>query len=298
MHSQNRRLLVGLAAAGVLAALLGALALYLLGGRVQQAQADAEEQARKIQSQVAELSKADVADIEKHNVEAVYLFGAQKPDGRIIPAGTAFAIDAAGKFATNSHVASLIPKIREKGLEPTLFSPGCTRRFTITDYKLHPKYKVTESRSIDRNAPMAPDVAVLKVDLKGTTLPQVVQLGGPDDFKELRPGCQLCFIGYPVWDPATDYTAAAKVVPRVQPGRLNRLLTLERQQGDAAQQQLLEHDMQSLGGASGSPIFNHRGRVVALHFAGLMITLDGGVEIPQGPKWGVRVDLLQEMLKP
>jgi hypothetical protein len=142
--------------------------------------------------------------------------------------------------------------------------------------------------------PFTPDVGVLKVDLPfGQTVPTVAQLAPEEDLRELSSGSPLCYIGFPGYD-GTDYLSKlSKVNARTYQGRLNRLMTLSEEQGEYATQQLVEHDMWSWPGSSGSPIFNKRGKVVALHFAGDFVNRAKAVA---SPKYGMRADLLKEVL--
>jgi V8-like Glu-specific endopeptidase len=58
--------------------------------------------------------------------------------------------------------------------------------------------------------------------------------------------------------------------------------------------------MASTGGASGSPIFNREGRVVAVHNSGQQVTIgpEGKTtSIPYGTKAGMRIDLLKEVMR-
>ena len=79
-----------------------------------------------------------------------------------------------------------------------------------------------------------------------------------------------------------------------------RLMSLDQEFAEFQDARLIEHDMYSWGGASGSPIFNSAKRVVAVHFAGLPVleSESGQFRKQQASiKQGIRVDALRDVLK-
>jgi hypothetical protein len=86
----------------------------------------------------------------------------------------------------------------------------------------------------------------------------------------------------------------SRVNARTYQGTLNRLLTFQQTRGTFADQLWPEHDMASWGGASGSPIFNRSGKVVALHNAGLLVR--GQKHAANPNKGAIRVDLLRDLM--
>jgi hypothetical protein len=237
----------------------------------------------------------ETAIYEKYS-DAVYFVVAPLPEGLIV--GTAFAVDPAGKFGTNAHVALPVQKALEAGERPRLISHGGLREYEITAAEAHPRY----SGSVHSY-----DVGVLSARLPaGTSVPTTVQLASTDDLRKLRPGMRLLYMGFPVYQQdSSDYldidrvartfeVKRSKVNARTYRGSLNRLLTFTSEKGDFSSEFVLEHDLPSMPGASGSALFGPDGKVVGLLNG--MVNVKGKFDAGAPNKTGVRVDLLRELL--
>jgi pSer/pThr/pTyr-binding forkhead associated (FHA) protein len=313
LQKRQRKTMFGMMAAGLACLVMGGC-LFIQGGQLSNLWAewtgaksreveltkttsDQAQKLKELKDKMTEMTEAEASSLFQRYGDAVYLVRCERHF--IDPAtnremiatmhGTAFAVDSSGVFATNAHVAG--PAKKEyilKGGKVELISQGGKRVYKVIDAKQHPRYTGIKS----------PDVGLLKIELPaGQKVPTVVPLATESDLRELTSGSPLCYIGFPMYT-RTDYDSKlTKAVARTYQGRLNRLLTFTEEQGDFATQQFLEHDMLSYKGASGSPIFNKRGRVVALLNSGAVFPANEAVAPSDPAKGAIRVDLLQELMK-
>ena len=282
---------------------------------------DLQGQAKKLSGETQKLHTAiknqpkdniDTRAIGAANRGCVYLVGAVRGT-RVIGLGTAFAVNASGLFGTNAHVTELVKEFLGKKIELHVIGEGGKVKYKILSVKTHPGY-----RAKTPNNTHVPDVGTMQVELPAGTKLKTVTLGDETDLKELGDGSKLCYIGFPSYL-KDDFREIGQVKARTNPGSVVRMLTLQGQVGEPKDQFILEHNMMSWGGASGSPIFNARGHVVALHFAANRVeneipmafpdpspTNPKRVKIlkvrvlansPGGTKFGIRVDKLKELLK-
>jgi S1-C subfamily serine protease len=275
--------------AGIIAAVvtlsITCIFLFLLWSQKERI-SGVSSQVATVARQVEDMSANDAAQIFKKYGAAVHFVvweGVNSGGRNYSACGTAFAINASGRFATNAHVARPVAEeCLKKGKTAVLVSQE-GQKYPVTASRYHPHY--SEGRG------HTPDVGVLTANVPAGA-PVIVEVATDTELRQLEVGSPLCYIGFPVFQ-ESDYDSLKKVNARVYQGRLNRLLTLAEERGEFGVQQLLEHDMFSWGGASGSPIFDKRGKVVALHFAGNLVD---GKRSPASPKWGIRVDLLREVM--
>jgi hypothetical protein len=329
LQNRHRKLLIGIAAAVVLVAVVlgGGLVYFSASHSRRLADADArraddarraenelekvrhdqEERDRRLEDlrtrnekEIAKLREAGAddkeTDIYAKYSDAVYFVVAPLPGGRTT-VGTAFAVDPAGKFGTNAHVALPVQQSLEAGEKPLLVSHGGLRQYEIASARAHHRYTGVLSH----------DVGLLSVNLPpGEKLPTTVRLASQDDLRKLKPGTRLLYMGFPVYqadfsdyfdiDRAAGVVAVkpSKVNARTYRGTLNRLLTFTNEKGDFSNEFLLEHDLPGMPGASGSALFSPDGKVVGLLNG--MMNVKGKFEAGAPNKTGVRVDLLRELL--
>jgi pSer/pThr/pTyr-binding forkhead associated (FHA) protein len=237
-------------------------------------------------------AKIDQQAIFSKYGNSVYLVCARSPGVPVIPVGTAFPIDSHGLFATNAHVvigiATLLKKIPD--LEFYVVSPGGRVEYKLKDWLAHREYVEGDKYT--------PDVGVLHADVPENARLLAVPLATDSELRQIEMGSELCYVGYPSLD-KDDFVQLKQIVPRAFRGNVVRLMNLHKEEADFEHAVLLEHNMHSSGGASGSPIFGTCGKVVALHFAGTG-NIDAGTGIVRhveaGIKWGMRADLLRDVL--
>ena len=129
------------------------------------------------------------------------------------------------------------------------------------------------------------DMALFRLE-PSNDLPEPLPLSaGPGPLPEL-PGRNVYVVGYPAWDgrrndpePMQRLFANIYNVKRLQPGTFMRHLTGH---------QLFTHDCSTLGGNSGSPVFDlDSHRIIGLHFGGLFQKSNQAVAL-----WELRNDPL------
>lgn len=214
-------------------------------------------------------------------------------------------------FATNGHVAEMLKEARQ---DPdaqhklVVRSPAAGHRtHEITDVVIHPGYEAFAAYQKER-APqmegglMRPfgtyagyDVAyMIPKDQDGIAEPLTIA-NREEKLVKLQAGDPLFFVGYPA--EGTDPFDPKKPTPTSQRGNITSQTSFFMTPG-GAQNHLLQYSMGVTGGASGSPIFNAKGEVVALvsaaSFAGNRLTgrIPSGVLI----NFGQRADLFQELI--
>lgn len=228
----------------------------------------------------------------------------------ILPIGTAWAFDK-NKFATNGHVAMGIKnnmqqvkkELNQAGLEirriePAIIINGSQKRiYSISHVQIHPDYGTDDSK-------FDPDVAVLTIQGNHDVF---FKIAGSDRLNALKSGEPIAFLGFPMEGLIGDNINPEKPVASMQSGIVVAVSDFELKDAGAAKNFLVRHNLPSTGGASGSPIFNRYGEVVALLFAGNIVgAVDvehGEVKIVRAPSaaqinFGVRVDLLSGVGSP
>ena len=180
--------------------------------------------------------------------------------------GTAFAIDADGRLATNAHVAEAVRRRRALAIRGDTYE---SRR--ITAVVVHPEYKAGSIRN---------DVAVLRLDGGEPLVP--LPLAAEGVFAALRRGTALTSFGFP---------AASTDAERPR-GRLS-VDVVGDLRGD-----YLEAGLSIAPGTSGSPVFDEAGDVVAIVAGGDFVKGQNGALVPSGSRvnWAISAERLREIL--
>jgi len=182
--------------------------------------------------------------------------------------GTAFAIDASGRLATNAHVAEAVRRQRALAIRGDTYE---ARR--IVDVVVHPQWKPGSIRN---------DVALLQLERGEALVP--LPLAGDGVFGVLRRGTALTSFGFPA--KSTDAQR-----PR---GRLS-VDVVGDVRGD-----YLEADLSIAPGTSGSPVFDDGGEVVAIVAGGDFVKGADGALVPSGSRvnWAISAERLREIIHP
>jgi hypothetical protein len=221
------------------------------------------------------------------------------------PEATAFPIGPY-MLATNSHVGELLAKLHP-GQQMTVRSPGQNGRiYHVTAAKLHPGYKafstflaqdVLRSKFAQIGVP-GYDVAILTVEER---LPAdaILQPATTDELRALKPGVELATAGYPCEGVVGCNAQGYGATPEYHTGTVTSLTDFFFLPADFAHSQLIHDSVPAAGGASGSPIVDAGGHVVALLSAGNSYTpAKDQPRIPSGVliNYAQRVDLLRQLL--
>lgn len=243
--------------------------------------------------QIGEIGKR-IEDMPKLNAQRVFekygaaVFHVEVP-GEFV--ATAFAIDPTGLFATNAHVAKPISQLLKKEVPAYVVAQGGKTRYQVIQAGFHPDYD-KESKG-----KYTPDVGWLKVRLPPGTQLTSSTLASDAALKSTQAGAACCYIGFPSYQ-ESDYSTPSQVVARVYVGNIVRNMNAHREHSDFQGAFVYEHNMHSWGGASGSPIFNGDGNVIALHFSGASVQDSTGewIRSVASSKYAIRVDRLRECL--
>jgi hypothetical protein len=214
--------------------------------------------------------------------------------------------DGTKAFATNAHVGQILAEARAKGFRLVVRSPVAPyTEYEIKDALIHPAYAAFNAMVAEaykkastgalREVQLSPayDVALLIPD-RQDGIPDPLPLAKDVTLNALHAGQPIAFIGYPAENLVSFDTRAP--APTSQVGIITSLRTFFLT-NDGGPAQLIEDSLPSAGGASGSPIFDANGNVVALLSGGNNITSKNG-RIPNAAmvNFAQRVDLLVELM--
>lgn len=242
---------------------------------------------------------------------SVYLVMVQDSTGRVTPQATAWVV-ADGVFATNAHVAAIADELTE--------GQTMVVRSTIEPYDTirieravkHPDWERFSAEWLEQSpvrvgaeafasfvdlSYLGYDVGLLYAE-PGSVLQPPLTIADAETLHTLRPGSAIGFVGFPMEQIMGGGVSPTAPVPQVQIGSINAVTDNFLMPGTDATRQLVQHNMVSAGGASGSPIVNAAGEVVAVLSAGNYIFLDDGTRVPNASsiEYAQRADLVLELL--
>lgn len=245
---------------------------------------------------------------------AAHLIIARKGE-RAVPLATAWPIATGNRVVTNAHVVAQLAK-----LPPSYEVQVCRHGnpgdcVAVTDrISTHPAYAVFQKYKSDSNLgsedlignfkPAEPpggyDIAVLGLE-PGANLGPVLELAGPQDYLELGPGTPIAFAGYLL-------RGVDGIVSRVHFGTVSALtdfLMTDPADGNPARTYLVHNTIPVTGGASGGPVINSAGKVVAILSSGTVVDIPASGEPGTQPvsapsaalvNYAQRIDILDQML--
>jgi S1-C subfamily serine protease len=261
----------------------------------------------------------DAAALVARFKDSVYQVQIQLASGTRMAGGTASVVklpDGTLALATNAHVAEIIKEFDTvpmlKGAKLVAVQPKGPEYqvLTVTGTKVHPGYapfgafmeaqgaaRATGSTS-DLNLIPGYDVALLFVD-QPEKLGAPLAYAPPGDLAKLRAGEPLLMIGYPV--EKMDSIDVSKPVPVSQTGRITSMTDFFLETLGSDSDLLVQHSVPATGGASGSPLFNTKGEVVAFLNAGSIdVVVGASGNLERSPlaalvNFAQRADLLTEL---
>ena len=215
----------------------------------------------------ASFSWADVVS-EYRLAEAVYALGIYLPDGSAYVIGTGFAAHYTNALWTNAHVALAlrdqlasvahlqpIPFAVESG---TVIGSGGT--YVLTGFDIHPDYD--ERRS-------TPDIASIDIQIEGE-LPVVLDLVPREFTTQLQVGQPIATMGFPQ-EINHPYTVAP--IATFKDGTISALRPFQNESPTPRNTRVVQHNLGTTGGTSGSPIIDIGGNVIAVHYAGFGVVV-------------------------
>ena len=181
-----------------------------------------------------------------------------------------------------------------RGLSVSIFVNGTHHEnYPVSHVQLHRDFGVA-------NGSFYPDVAVLTIDGKHDT---VFKTADDETLGALKSGDPIAFLGFPMENVHNDNVNLDNPVASMQSGIIVAVSDFDLKDSGPSRNYLIRHNLPSAGGASGSPIFNPNGEVVALLFAGNTIGQVQKGQVERTPSavqinYAVRVDLLKDLAEP
>ena len=246
---------------------------------------------------------AQVAEAHKRSVGLVGLC-VEYQDGKKVfeSMGTAWAF-APDKFATNAHVALGLRDAARKYLassrnsirsfEVQIVINGTSRLIRPVIYvQIHRDYGLYESKQSQRE----PDVAVLITSGKHDSC---FKIAAKPVLHGLKSGDPVAFLGFPMKYLPQENIHVDNPIASMQTGNIVAVSDFDLKDAGAERNVWIRHNLPTAGGASGSPIFNVNGEVVALNCAtsatGQVVENGKVAPAPSASmiNFGVRADLLE-----
>jgi len=163
----------------------------------------------------------------------------------------------------------------------------------VTHVQIHPEYGITSER-------FNPDIATLTIDGKNEVF---FKTADDRTLHGLKSGEPVAFLGFPMENMKDDNVNLDNPVASMQSGIIVAVSDFDLKDAGPEENYLIRHNLPVTGGASGSPLFNRDGAVVALLFGGSIIGQIHNGQIDRRPSaaminYAVRSDLMRKMNAP
>ncbi len=241
--------------------------------------------------------------------DSVYLVLVRGSDGNEVAAATAWVVGD-GVLATNAHVGELFNQIGS-GMQMLVRSPKSPYlTHQVTSVDIHPGYTAFDTAVAEYEPVVlglwgemdqpklvpAYDVALMYVD-KPDVLGQPLPLAPLSELEALLPGMAVAYVGYPSEQLSVVDAIRAPNPVTQSGGTLVGVTDYFNVRREDHVNHLVQHNLGATGGASGSPIVNAKGEVVAVLSGGnIIITPEGRAPSAVGINFAQRADLVQELL--
>jgi pSer/pThr/pTyr-binding forkhead associated (FHA) protein/S1-C subfamily serine protease len=217
----------------------------------------AEDRANSIDARLRAVKGVDLAALSQANQGAVGLVTGFGGGGSWN--GSGFVITQSGYFVTNRHVAMAE---REGADSSVQLVPADSLFVTMADRRLQDWVHVTV---VSVSPPGQPDLAVLRIP--NYSGPYIAKVDW--DGNSAQQGEPAALIGFPTGE-ALAYDYQTRTVRTSMSAGIISKVTADR----------IQFDGFTVGGSSGSPVFNANGEVVAVHAAGLREAAGLGLAVP------------------
>ena len=181
-----------------------------------------------------------------------------------------------------------------RGFEVSIQINGAHRQgYPVSQIQIHRDFGLANSK-------FDPDVAVMTIQGDHNCF---FPLAGTETLHSLKSGEPVAFLGFPMEKLDQGNVNIDNPVASMQSGIVVAVSDFEMKDAGRDGNLLIRHNLPSTGGASGSPIFNRNGEVVALLYAGNIIGQVRNGQVERAPSaaqinFAVRVDLLKGMGEP
>jgi pSer/pThr/pTyr-binding forkhead associated (FHA) protein len=258
------------------------------------------------------LDELDFAPLARAKERSVYLVMVEltRSDGTAqgVAVGTAWAVGD-GLLATNAHVADGLAELVE-GSRARVFVRSNTSEIldlAIESWEVHPGYamfqdwmRTSASARVARDGPLPNpfDVALLRLKSEHAgLLERPLPIASDSVLHRLKAGADLTTVGFPTEGLAGGGTDTSRPVASFRRGPLVMMVDAFLGQSDPIEGFTLSYQFEVTGGASGSPVFDARGRVVGLIASGNVVAkTDRGRISVGGTSHGPRGDILRELI--
>ncbi|HYC71220.1 MAG TPA: trypsin-like peptidase domain-containing protein [Opitutaceae bacterium] len=247
-----------------------------------------------------EQALADVAREYSAAVGLVVIVHPRIEGGKPTPMATAWAVGPR-VFATNSHVSKPVQEVLANGGSAyVVINRSPDKKLKIVQAVVHPRYEKPELNFEGKQqAVPAYDVGLLYVD---EDAPKFFRVARRAELEKLDSGYRIGYLGFPMEGMAGGGVEMRSPVATMQSGIVTSTTDYWLASAAFEKRLLVQHNLGATGGASGSPIFNSAGEIVALLNAGNIIgsvSFDTG-EVARAPSgvmvnFAQRVDLLRDI---
>jgi len=183
--------------------------------------------------------------------------------------GTAWAV-APHLFATNAHVAiNVVQSLKERSTPYVAINKRPDQRFRVKEVYLHPAYLRGDVGIKGQDPATDPyDVAILVIE---GTAEVTLKMASKEKLDTLDSGHRVAFVGFPMEGLSAGGYDPQNPVAIMQSGIITAVTDFWLAKSSYENRRLVQHNLPTVGGSSGSPIFDADGEVIAVLSSGNMI---------------------------